>query len=98
LAVAGTDAPHQRQIARLAERCGFVVALVMDRGQCMDDLHGKADTGESTDCDRVTRTYQSGGLACRHNLSGLALSRWNDRYAHRDLPCRRPDGWIPNED
>src|SRR6516225_11004446 len=98
LAVAGTDAPHQRQIARFAERCGFGVALVIDRGQCMDDFHGKADTEESTDCDRVTGTYQSGGLTCHHNLSGLARSRrWNDCYAHRHLPYCRPDGRNSNE-
>jgi hypothetical protein len=59
----------------------------------MDDFHGKADTEESTDCDRVTGTYQSGGLACRNNLSGLARARrWNDCYAHRHLPCCRLDG------
>src|SRR5215475_8384871 len=87
LAVAGTDAPHQRQIARYAERCGFAAALLIDRGQCMDDFHGNADTEESADCDRVTCTYQSGGLACRYNFSGLARSgSWNDRYAHRHLP------------
>src|SRR5215510_199691 len=98
LTVAGTDAPHQRQIARYAERCGFAVALLIDRGQCMDDFHGKADTEESADCDRVTCTYQSGGLACRYNLSGLARSgRWNDCCAHRHLPCRRLDGRISNE-
>jgi hypothetical protein len=64
----------------------------------MDDFHGKADTEESSDCDRVTRMYQSGGLVCRHNLSGLARSgRWNDFYAHRHLPCCRLDGWISQQ-
>ena len=90
LPVAGADAEHQGQVARLAEGCVLLVGGLEHRAQLVDDLNREADGEEPADGDRVADADKPDGLPGRHDLARRIRpgSRDNGPDAHRTaLPC-----------